>query len=61
MEKNQPNCKKCKWSSIINFGFMILSNCLAQGSVHTSSVYNNKICKKLYEENINIVEGEKDE
>jgi len=44
MKREIPNCAKCKW-----FILHVYSWCKAQGYKDTEEVYNNKLCKKLYE------------
>lgn len=41
-----PNCYLCKWLAIIFFERF----CAAQGYKETCDVYNNDLCKKLYDE-----------
>jgi hypothetical protein len=43
-----PNCKKCKWK---NNGLVgpAAYFCGAQGAKSCSEVYNNELCKELYE------------
>jgi hypothetical protein len=42
--KKTPNCARCKWLAVVNY-FL----CKAIGFEHVSSVYNKRLCKKLYE------------
>lgn len=41
-----PNCAKCRWST----GNAIEIVCDAQGKALAWDVYNNRACRKLYEE-----------
>lgn len=46
MNKEIPNCYNCKWIIIDMNGAPF---CGAQGYDLTGFVYNNRLCKKLYE------------
>lgn len=51
MKKQIPNCMICKW---LSYALTIFSmQCGAQGLKLLSECYNNKMCKKLYEEKEN--------
>jgi hypothetical protein len=50
--KQIPNCAICKWNRCTGFlqSIVGVSCCLAQGGINATNVYNNKLCKKLFEE-----------
>lgn len=47
-----PNCALCKWSCTNSYAQMLMHNtsCGAQGCKDTKKVYNNKLCKRLYQQ-----------
>jgi len=51
MKKKIPNCHICKWSVFPTLSQMTfcMAKCAAQGYKDTSKIYNNKLCKELYE------------
>lgn len=50
-EKLIPNCALCRWESFDLMSRFSESQkkCRAQGSVFCINVYNNEMCKELYE------------
>jgi hypothetical protein len=50
MKKLIPNCAICKW--VDRIGFAVIGTqlvCNAQADRMCNSVYNNKLCKQLFE------------
>jgi hypothetical protein len=50
MEKQIPNCEICKWSSLKKYYLIIVLECNAQAGKEAKTVYNNKLCQKLFKE-----------
>lgn len=57
IEKQIPNCAICKWMEIRSILINRFDYCQAQGFKFVSGVYNNKLCKKLYEKKENSNEN----
>jgi hypothetical protein len=49
-----PNCKLCIWKGGNN-----IIVCAAQGNKRIENVYNNRLCKKLYDREIKEIDNEK--
>ena len=58
-KKEVPNCAICKWIKIISIILNRYEYCQAQGFAYVQAVYNNELCKKLYEKKDNPNENNK--
>lgn len=56
-KRDIPNCAICKWKEIRSIFLDRYEYCQAQGFKIISDVYDNKLCRKLYEKKENSNEN----